>query len=1007
MTTISFSGGRGNTPGTYVYEQTIGTSPTQPASFNTIYVPVEVDLSVNSIVFPFNTPVRISSYREYIALLGNTTPVDKWQNLSLQYIESLFKMAGTGDVRVIRLASPSKTTQIKVDPSANAVSPSGSHQLDIGDVVYVQLSINGFQLGESDSQGVYRGIPVTVPDSIPQAIASAIESDPEIKSVVYVRSISQDSLNIASRFSTELSVTPSSTPFEGGLVLSDNGLEITTSFFNGTLGFYDYTQSITTALDNNDLPQGYLVCPTGFSKFTKQERQALGELLESLVRGEDKKWVVLVDAGAFEISDIEAYSDMSEHEAADGFIQGTKYLINNHLIEWTGSNYNPNTAAYTPSNPGLSANSLPLNSRLSLKDNRLFHVDLVDGTTLTLLEEWILPSGTSVELEGVTYYVISYDVDSALGLKEIKLAESYSQALAGEPLEITFSGSAVLESSENSWDFPQTIQGETGSYIEGIKASGTYFNLHNLPGTLQSQTGAVYFKAVYRQISDPSTSGISNSSGDALFHVVSHGLSNRDRIVFCPGIDPIVEENKEYLVYRVSTNTFKLAASEFDYNNSIYVKRPSAPTTNTPVRFYSKVKVATSPGNFTYADKFSLLKGRKYQFDVTNAAVPLKDEEGIIIPDQKLEIRLTKSSNPQSGEGVLSGGIVTGDGFSIALYTEGDYIYRYLENSSAQPITSLVGSENYFCVPDNRSESGVKIALVCNTDGEITFLNNLIQVDYLDPNTPVPDSLWNVKVVTAFQLLDESLRSGDSFIIETGIDNHSRLLEDARLYNTQQGFLAYYGPRILSDNFVWVPATAWVAGLAIRRYRDEGGFQSPPAGTKYALLGARDVQIAISSSQQEISNPYGLNAVRRLPGYGDQIFVWGGRTRVDTSKTDQRLYQFINTRVIMNVLYGTLRTAFDNKIFSVSEGPGVLFNEVRSIANSIMYDFYTRGYLFGDTPSDAYQVVVDSRNNPAQNLENGVVNIQIFAVPATVTERIEIDLFRVAVGNISLVTSEQ
>jgi phage tail sheath protein FI len=131
------------------------------------------------------------------------------------------------------------------------------------------------------------------------------------------------------------------------------------------------------------------------------------------------------------------------------------------------------------------------------------------------------------------------------------------------------------------------------------------------------------------------------------------------------------------------------------------------------------------------------------------------------------------------------------------------------------------------------------------------------------------------------------------------------------------------------------------------------------------------------------------------------VFVWGGRTRIQPQDAQQRLYQFVNTRVIMNVVYGSLRNAFDSQIFSVIDGFGIVYNQIISVGNSILNQLYTRGALFGRKPSDAFQVICDERINSAENLENGVVNVKVFVVPVPTLERIQIDLIRVAVGQMN------
>ena len=131
------------------------------------------------------------------------------------------------------------------------------------------------------------------------------------------------------------------------------------------------------------------------------------------------------------------------------------------------------------------------------------------------------------------------------------------------------------------------------------------------------------------------------------------------------------------------------------------------------------------------------------------------------------------------------------------------------------------------------------------------------------------------------------------------------------------------------------------------------------------------------------------------------MFVWGSRTRVNRGNAEQALYQFVNTRVILNVIYGTMRSAFDGQIFNVIDGRAVTFNQIRAIAYNTLYEnFYVPGALFGSSPANAFEVVCDERNNLGGALENGYVNVKIFVVPVPTLERIEVDLVRVGIGGI-------
>jgi hypothetical protein len=280
------------------------------------------------------------------------------------------------------------------------------------------------------------------------------------------------------------------------------------------------------------------------------------------------------------------------------------------------------------------------------------------------------------------------------------------------------------------------------------------------------------------------------------------------------------------------------------------------------------------------------------------------------------------------------------------------------------------------------------------------------QVELLfTPEQAVPRNLWRFDAITSTEIIDDALR-GVGFngvpqaeFIEAGVDNVNRLFADSQNYGNPFGFIAYYGPYIENGAGQYIPPSPYVTGVAVRRYRSEG-YQFPPAGVKYQLADAVGAQIPINSAQQNLLNPKGCNAVRTLPGYPQTaVFIWGGRTRLlNPDDAQQKLYQFVNTRVILNVVYGSLRTAFDNQIFNVIDGFGVIFNQIISVGNSILNQLYVRGALFGARPKDAFQVICDARINSPEDLENGIVNAKVFVTPVPTLERIQIDLIRVAIG---------
>lgn len=295
--------------------------------------------------------------------------------------------------------------------------------------------------------------------------------------------------------------------------------------------------------------------------------------------------------------------------------------------------------------------------------------------------------------------------------------------------------------------------------------------------------------------------------------------------------------------------------------------------------------------------------------------------------------------------------------------------------------------------------------------GDLTSVGHVcygsqVELVLTEEQTPLTN-LWNFDAITSTEIIDDALRgvgnSGEpeAVFIEAGVDNVARLLEDSQRYFNAFGFIAYYGPHILNSAGQHIPLSPYVAGVALRRYRSEG-FQFPPAGTKYQLVDAVSVQLSVNSAQQNLLNPRGCNVARTLPGYASSaIFIWGGRTRINPAIPEQRKFQFVNTRVIQNVVYGSLRRVFDNQIFSVIDGFGVIFNQIVTIGNSVMGQLYNEGALYGAKPSDAFQVICDERINRVEDLENGIVNVQVYDVPVPTMERIDVGLIRVSIGQMS------
>lgn len=246
----------------------------------------------------------------------------------------------------------------------------------------------------------------------------------------------------------------------------------------------------------------------------------------------------------------------------------------------------------------------------------------------------------------------------------------------------------------------------------------------------------------------------------------------------------------------------------------------------------------------------------------------------------------------------------------------------------------------------------------------------------------------------------EILCSGNKFqwmgLIDCGADVSSvpRAVAEAKLYTSAQGHLAYYFPYgvdLSDDDVALTPA---IAGLAIRRYIEQG-FAEPPAGAEYPIKGVKSLKYNANWSDSNVANADGVNLIMNQANKG--IVCWGARTR-----SADPLFKFVNTRVILNITLATLARSFDFEIFSSVGGAGTTLFDIQRKANAVLDTLWRAGLYYGASPEDAFAFISDSSVQIPALLEQGIVNAFCWVVPATCLERLIITVSRVAIGELQL-----
>jgi phage tail sheath protein FI len=227
----------------------------------------------------------------------------------------------------------------------------------------------------------------------------------------------------------------------------------------------------------------------------------------------------------------------------------------------------------------------------------------------------------------------------------------------------------------------------------------------------------------------------------------------------------------------------------------------------------------------------------------------------------------------------------------------------------------------------------------------------------------------------------------------TGAGAINLALAEKALVASPKGHSLFYFPYLKNGLGTLVPPSPMVAGVALRRYLQQG-FRQPPAGMDYPVYGATDTSFPVTGDVNGQLNAQNVNCVRRLPN-GGGIVVYGARTM-----STNALYRYMTVRVIFNVLNRTLEAAYQRIPFQSVDGQGVLFGLMKATATGILETMRQGGALFGATPEDAYRVVCDLTNNGANDLENGLVRVTVLAKPSPMVEFVSVEVTRMPLGAI-------
>jgi Bacteriophage tail sheath protein len=203
-------------------------------------------------------------------------------------------------------------------------------------------------------------------------------------------------------------------------------------------------------------------------------------------------------------------------------------------------------------------------------------------------------------------------------------------------------------------------------------------------------------------------------------------------------------------------------------------------------------------------------------------------------------------------------------------------------------------------------------------------------------------------------------------------------------YDSKMAALYYPWIRVfdpVSGGNVALPPSGHIAGVWSRN-DDSRGVHKAPANE--VIRGVVDLDYNLTSKEQELLNPDGVNCIRAMTGRG--IRVWGARTL-----SSDPSWRYVNIRRFFNYLEDSILLGTQWAVFEPNDQ--ALWAKIRRSIAAFLVNEWRKGALFGSTPAEAFYVKCDDETNPAEAIDAGQVTCEIGVAPVKPAEFV---IFRLA-----------
>jgi phage tail sheath protein FI len=244
-------------------------------------------------------------------------------------------------------------------------------------------------------------------------------------------------------------------------------------------------------------------------------------------------------------------------------------------------------------------------------------------------------------------------------------------------------------------------------------------------------------------------------------------------------------------------------------------------------------------------------------------------------------------------------------------------------------------------------------------------------------NISIPDFAGDVTV--SGDLISYAEVSKNRFVIlttpiATEPTDAVKFVRNTAKYNTSYAAIYYpwvkiYDPIANDGRNVTIPPDGHIAGVYARTDINRNVGKAPAGINDGVLLGITGLERVLNKGERDVLYPARINPLVSSPQTG--LAVWGART---LSRDAEWLYIQIR-RLFMFCEQSIYNASF--WIVFENNGPA-LWQRMKAQGDGFFLGLFRDGYLAGASPDQAFQVVVDSSNNPQEAIDQGIVTADYY-----------------------------